>query len=170
MSARQLTATERRRLIGILGILGILGRLGSDQPGEVANAARLAEKFRHQYGMIWEELLSLNDDPAPEPPLRPKPQPEPPKPPPSPPKPEAPRQRAQQPPDDATYSERVKFWEDHLAAKKAERRAAKSHRPSWRPIYDTAAFYVYTPAGICFLGLIIWSAVFGPVPHLPVPK
>jgi hypothetical protein len=82
MSARHLSTAERQRLVALLGMLG------SDQPGERDNAARLAEKFRRQYGMTWADLLNLDalppEPPKPEPPPQPKPKAEAPKPPPPP--------------------------------------------------------------------------------------
>lgn len=54
---------ERRRLAAILGMLG------SNSAGERDNAARMAEEFRLQHHLTWDELLSLprppDDRPAP---------------------------------------------------------------------------------------------------------
>jgi hypothetical protein len=71
MSARHLTPAERQRLVALLGMLG------SDHAGERDNAAKLAEKFRRQYGLTWADLLNLQAAPAPEPPKPPPPRPEP---------------------------------------------------------------------------------------------
>lgn len=43
---------ERQRLAAILGMLG------SSSAGERDNAARLAEQFRKQHGLTWEQLVS----------------------------------------------------------------------------------------------------------------
>jgi hypothetical protein len=42
---------DRKRLAALLGMLG------SDQPGERENAAHLAEQFRRQHGLSWEQML-----------------------------------------------------------------------------------------------------------------
>jgi hypothetical protein len=47
-----MTDADRKRLTAILGMLG------SDAEGERDNAARLAEQFRRQHGLTWDELLS----------------------------------------------------------------------------------------------------------------
>jgi hypothetical protein len=41
------------------GLIKILGMLGSDQPGEVASAARHAEAIRNRLGVSWSELLAV---------------------------------------------------------------------------------------------------------------
>jgi hypothetical protein len=47
-----LSDADRKRLIAILGMLG------SNSAGERDNAARLAEQFRRQQGMTWEEMFA----------------------------------------------------------------------------------------------------------------
>jgi len=44
-----MTDAERQRLAAILGMLG------SNSAGERDNAARLAEQFRRQHGLSWQE-------------------------------------------------------------------------------------------------------------------
>jgi hypothetical protein len=46
-----ITDAERARLAAILGMLG------SDHAGERDNAARLAEHFRREWGMTWDDLF-----------------------------------------------------------------------------------------------------------------
>jgi hypothetical protein len=48
-----MTASERLRLAAILGMLG------SNSAGERDNAARMAENFRRQHNLTWDELLGL---------------------------------------------------------------------------------------------------------------
>lgn len=48
-----LSESERRRLTAILGMLG------SNSAGERDNAARMAEQFRRQHRLTWDELLGL---------------------------------------------------------------------------------------------------------------
>lgn len=48
-----MNAAERRRLTAILGMLG------SNSAGERDNAARMAEDFRRQHRLTWDELLGL---------------------------------------------------------------------------------------------------------------
>ena len=47
-----MTDAERQRLAAILGMLG------SNSAGERDNAARLAEQFRKQHGLTWEQVVS----------------------------------------------------------------------------------------------------------------
>lgn len=48
----QLSAGDRRKLIGILG------RLGSDHAGEIMAAAHMAKTMLHRHGLTWEALLA----------------------------------------------------------------------------------------------------------------
>lgn len=75
-----LATHERRRLAAILGMLG------SDSAGERDNAARMAEEFRRQHGLTWNEVVGLAAVPevTPEPPPSPEPPPVPPAPEPKP--------------------------------------------------------------------------------------
>lgn len=66
-----LDLAERKRLTSILGMLG------SNAAGERDNAARLAEHFRREHGLTWEELLNLPTDPVTAP-MPPRPTQEPP--------------------------------------------------------------------------------------------
>lgn len=50
-----LDPAERKRLVAIMGMLG------SDSPGERNNAARLAERFRREHKLTWDDLF----DPSP---------------------------------------------------------------------------------------------------------
>lgn len=133
MPARHLSAAERQRLVALLGMLG------SDQPGEVANAARLAERFRRQYGMTWDDLLNL-DAPPPKPP---KPQPPP---------PPKPRPR---PESEWSGSRPEGEWFKRKEPQKAKVPPAK--RTDWGGLGFGWAFAL-TVVG----GLIICGAMFGP--------
>jgi hypothetical protein len=44
---------DRERLAKLLGLLG------SDQPGEVVNAARQAERLRREAGLSWSDIVAL---------------------------------------------------------------------------------------------------------------
>lgn len=48
-----LAPSERKRLTSILGMLG------SNSAGERDNAARLAEHFRREHGLSWEDLMRV---------------------------------------------------------------------------------------------------------------
>jgi hypothetical protein len=48
----RISAADHDRLVKSLGMLG------SDQPGEVASAARHAEAIRGKLGVSWDELLA----------------------------------------------------------------------------------------------------------------
>jgi hypothetical protein len=68
-----------------------------------------------------------------------------------------PKQRRSTPPDDATYQERVRFWESSCAA----------HRPT--PFYDRRPFYLFVGTMVAIV-LIILGATFGPNTYQPEPR